>query len=65
MIDFKDQILNQIKKLELDLYSLEYEDIPNKEISDKCLWKDSEGNIWYGSAYQSQNPIYWRQIDFK
>lgn len=41
------------------------EDLPGKDDYDKCLWKDAQGNIWYGIARQSQKPTHWKSLECK
>ena len=43
------------------------EDLPSSENYEyeRCLWKNANGTIWFGSAYQSQKPTHWRPIERK
>jgi len=43
------------------------EDLPSSENyeNERCLWKNANGTIWFGSAYQSQKPTHWRPIERK
>ena len=43
------------------------EDLPTSENYEyeRCLWKNANGTIWFGSAYQSQKPTHWRPLERK
>ena len=36
------------------------EDLPDEDNYTKCLWKNEEGEIWFGMARKSQKPTHWK-----
>ena len=36
------------------------EDLPDEDNYTQCLWKNEEGEIWFGMACESQKPTHWK-----